>query len=84
MNTKEIAAILQATQGASKTIQNALTAMLYEIEHVRKDAPIPITDEALNVMWTQALGRMIEGHATIVQAKHLLTLIEDYYGIKRQ
>ncbi len=82
MTHKELEAIFQATHGAAKTINNALAALAYTMEHLPK--PQPITDEEFQHMWSNALGRMLEGSATIVQARHLLTLIEAHYGIQRQ
>ncbi len=84
MTTDEMKAILAALENADKKAHAAITAALYEIAHIVKHPKPPISDEEFQHMWTNALGRMTEGNATIVQAKHLLTLIETYYGIQRQ
>lgn len=39
---------------------------------------------AISLMWSDALGRQLEGHAGIVQAEHLVRLVEAYYNVGQE
>jgi hypothetical protein len=81
MTTQEIAVILAALERADKKAHEAITAALYEITHIVKNPKPPISDEAFDIMWTEALGRMPDGMAGRIQAMHFLKAVETYYGI---
>lgn len=86
MTRDEIKAIFAIINDSSQKIRDQLVALVYAMENATDitDIPVlPITEEQFSQMWTEALGRMPEGKATITQAQHLLYAIETHYGIKR-